>query len=86
MTRQPASSRNYTRREPHQLHFEGHAEETMDHLDKLDYAFLSFCVAAFLFSVIAIWLQKPLPQIEAQQIKGSGHERKRTSVWRHGHR
>jgi hypothetical protein len=27
----------------------------MDHLDKLDYASLSFCVAAFLFAVIAIW-------------------------------
>jgi hypothetical protein len=27
----------------------------MDHLDKLDYAFLGFCVALFLFGIIAMW-------------------------------
>jgi hypothetical protein len=41
----------------------------MDHLDKLDYAFLGFCVAGFLFCVIAIWRQKPYRQIEAHLLQ-----------------
>jgi hypothetical protein len=62
----------------------------MDHLDKLDYAFLGYSVAGFLFCVIAMWRQKPYRQIEAQssqpkrsdptlhaaQIKGANHGRK----------
>jgi hypothetical protein len=72
----------------------------MDHLDKLDYAFLGCSVAGFLFCVIAMWRQKSYRQIDAQlvqlkiadptlraeQIKGSSHGRKRTPVWRVGGR
>jgi hypothetical protein len=60
----------------------------MDHLDKLDYAFLG--LAGFLLCVVAMWRQKPHRQIEAQllqlktsdptlhaaQTKGSSHGRR----------
>jgi hypothetical protein len=32
----------------------------MDHLDKLDYAFLGCSVAGFLLCIIAMWRQKPI--------------------------
>jgi len=38
------------------------AQEMMDHLDRLDYAFLSFSVVGFLFCVIAISRQMPYRQ------------------------
>ena len=38
----------------------------MDHLDKLDYAFLGYAAAGFVLCVIAMWRQKPYRQIEAQ--------------------
>jgi hypothetical protein len=41
----------------------------MDHLDKLDYAFLAYSVAGFLLCVIAMWRQKPYRQIEAQSFQ-----------------
>jgi hypothetical protein len=44
---------------------EGQREEMMDHLDKLDYAFLGSCVVGFLFCAIAIWRPRPYRQIEA---------------------
>ena len=37
----------------------------MDHLDKLDYAFLGFSVAGFLLCVVAMRRQKPRQQIDA---------------------
>jgi hypothetical protein len=36
------------------------AREMMDHLDKLDYAFLGCSVAGFLLCIIAMWRQKPI--------------------------
>jgi hypothetical protein len=62
----------------------------MDHLDKLDYAFLGYAAAGFVLCVIAMWRQKPYRQIEAQsfrlkrsdptfhaaRIKGASHGRK----------
>ena len=41
----------------------------MDHLDKLDYAFLGFSVAGFLLCVVAMWRQKPHRQIEARLLQ-----------------
>jgi len=62
----------------------------MDHLDKLDYAFLGYSLAGFLLCVSAICRQKLHRQIEAQssqldrsdptlsaaQIRGADHGRK----------
>jgi hypothetical protein len=41
----------------------------MDHLDKLDYAFLGFSVAGFLLCVVAMWRQKPHRRIEARLLQ-----------------
>ena len=50
----------------------------MDHLDKLDYAFLAFSVAGFLLCVVAMWRQKPRQQIDTHllQLKTSSHGRR----------
>jgi len=41
----------------------------MDHLDKLDYAFLGFSVAGFLLCVVAMWRQKPRQQIDTHLLQ-----------------
>jgi hypothetical protein len=72
----------------------------MDHLDKLDYAFLGSSLAGFVFCVIAIWRPRAYRQIEAhfqryktgepyaprRADKGGSHDQDRTSVRRVGDR